>query len=234
MPVVEPYAISEPFSTAGKINLNYQILPFTNIRRASGLHALLASERLTAIPTNDAPNYKVFPPPSDPNTFWTSEEGKRWHYKISAEKTLAQFEERFADGKVFISPSEICDIHLVPDRDVEDHTKMAEFWASRKITGDNTRERPYANLYPRLTTRSNTYRIHYIAQGIRKARSSPADTITEADKFDAEFRGSALVERFLDPAQADLPDFTATIGAFTHSLDDHYQFRVIEKRKFGN
>ena len=40
MPVVEPYAISEPFSTAGKINLNYQILPFTNIKRATGIHSL--------------------------------------------------------------------------------------------------------------------------------------------------------------------------------------------------
>jgi len=27
MPVVEPYAISEPFSTAGKVNMNYQIFP---------------------------------------------------------------------------------------------------------------------------------------------------------------------------------------------------------------
>ncbi len=29
MPVVQPYAISDRFSTAGKINMNYQILPFT-------------------------------------------------------------------------------------------------------------------------------------------------------------------------------------------------------------
>ena len=233
MPVVEPYAISEPFSTAGKINLNYQILPFTNIRRASGLHALLASERLTAVPTDDAPNYKVFPA-SDPNTFWKSDEGKRWHYKISTEKTLAQFEARFAEGKAFLSPSEICDIFLIPDLDVEDYTRINEFWATRKLTGDNTKERPYANLYPRLTTRSNTYRVHYIAQGIRKARSSPTDTITDADKFDAEYRGSAVVERYLDPAQQGLPDFTATVTTSTDSLDDHYQFRVIEKRKFGN
>ncbi|MEI6536174.1 MAG: Verru_Chthon cassette protein A, partial [Verrucomicrobiaceae bacterium] len=37
MPVIEPYAISEPFSTAGKINLNYAIAPFSYIRRATGL-----------------------------------------------------------------------------------------------------------------------------------------------------------------------------------------------------
>ncbi len=27
MPVVEPYPISEPLSTAGRINMNYQIVP---------------------------------------------------------------------------------------------------------------------------------------------------------------------------------------------------------------
>ena len=41
MPVVQPYAISEPFETKGKINMNYQILPFTYITRATALHALL-------------------------------------------------------------------------------------------------------------------------------------------------------------------------------------------------
>ena len=234
MPVVEPYAISEPFSTAGKINLNYQILPFTNIRRASGLHAVLASERITAVPTTDAPSYKVFPSSTDQNTFWTTAGGKRWHYGIDAEKTLAQFEQRFTRGKVFLSASEICDVHLVPDKDVSDHTQMKNFWAERRLTGDNTRERPYTNLYPRLTTRSNTYRVHYIAQIIRKARSSPANTITEADTFESEYRGSAVIDRFLDPAQADLPDFTNATTGSPDSLDNHYQYRVLEKRKFGN
>jgi uncharacterized protein (TIGR02600 family) len=234
MPVVEPYAISEPLSTAGKINLNYQILPFTHIRRASGLHALFASERVTAVPTADAPNYKVFPNAGSTNEFWTTDGGKRWHHRIDAEKTLAQFDTRFSTGGAFLSPSEICDIHLVPRQEVESHAQMDAFWKERRLTGDNTRERPYATLYPRLTTRSNSYRVHYIAQAIRKARSSPIATITEADRFHGEHRGSAVIERFLDPAQPDLPDFTTTVAAPNVSLDHHYQFRVVEKRKFGN
>ena len=234
MPVVEPYAVSEPFSTAGKINLNYQILPFTNIRRASGLYALFASERITAVPTSDAPNYKVFPNASNPNTFWSTADGKRWHYNIDPEKTLAQFEQRFSAGQVFLSASEICDIHLVPDQDVSDYTQMKKFWADHRLTGDNTRERPYTNLYPRMTTRSNTYRVHYIAQVIRKARSAPVNVITDADKFESEYRGSAVVDRFLDPAQADLPDFTTVTATSPESLDNYYQYRVLEKRKFGN
>ncbi len=36
MPVVEPYPISEPLSTAGRINMNYQIVPFTYINRDNG------------------------------------------------------------------------------------------------------------------------------------------------------------------------------------------------------
>ncbi|MBB5031401.1 Verru_Chthon cassette protein A [Prosthecobacter vanneervenii] len=234
MPVVEPYAISEPFSTAGKINLNYQILPFTNIRRASGLHALFASERIPAVPTSDAASYKVFPKSGDPSTFWSSADGKKWYYKIDPEKTLAQFESRFKTGSAFLSPSEICDIHLVPDQEVSDWTEMETFWSKRRLTGDNTRERPYSRIYPRLTTRSNTYRVHYIAQVIRKARSSPSDVVTPADKFESEHRGSAVVERYLDPAQADLPDFTTATTGSDLSLDNYYQFRVIEKRKFGN
>ncbi len=55
MPVVEPYAISEPFSTAGKINMNYQIMPFTYITRETGVRAVLAAERMLAIPGKAAP-----------------------------------------------------------------------------------------------------------------------------------------------------------------------------------
>src|SRR6202012_3258377 len=53
MPVVEPYPISEPFSTAGKINLNYQIMPFGDyITRDTALRSLLRSEQLTLIPVD--------------------------------------------------------------------------------------------------------------------------------------------------------------------------------------
>lgn len=231
MPVVEPYAISEPLATAGKINLNYQIQPFTHIRRTSGLHALLASERITAVPTADAASYKTAP---SANTFWTTDGGKRWHHKIDAEKTLAQLDARFSAGEAILSPSEICDIHLVPQQDVESHTEMEAFWNSRRLTGDNTRERPYATLYPRLTTRSNSFRVHYIAQAVRKTRSSAPGTIVEGDKFHSENRGSAVIERYLDPAQAGLPDFTTTAADPTVSLDKFYQYRVVEKRAFGN
>ncbi|MCE9608784.1 MAG: Verru_Chthon cassette protein A [Chthoniobacter sp.] len=55
MPVIEPYAISEPFSTAGKVNLNYEMAPFSYIRRATALHAAFKSEEPLLIPTSALP-----------------------------------------------------------------------------------------------------------------------------------------------------------------------------------
>ncbi|WP_157211078.1 Verru_Chthon cassette protein A [Verrucomicrobium spinosum] len=101
MPVVEPYAISEPFSTAGKINLNFQIVPFTYVERTTALHALFRSERVTAIPVADAGNYK-------------GGNSKNYRYEIDAQKTLDQFRTRFAAEDLFRSPGDICELHLIP------------------------------------------------------------------------------------------------------------------------
>ncbi|GEP42277.1 hypothetical protein BGE01nite_15680 [Brevifollis gellanilyticus] len=233
MPVVEPYAISEPFSTAGKVNLNYQIFPFTHIKRATGMHAVLAGEVIHAVPTVDAAAYKSFPDSKNPNAFWGEGQSKTWHYKIDADKTLAQFEERFAEGKAFISASEICDIYLVPKGalGVNGKDQMEAFWSERRLTGDNTRERPYAGIYPRVTTRSNTFRVHFIAQTLKKARASKPDKMEIEDRVTGEYRGSSLIERHLDPTQSDLPDFATNAAGQT--LDHFHQLRVLETRRFG-
>ena len=233
MPVVEPYAISEPFSTAGKVNLNYQIFPFTHIRRATGMHAVLAGETIQAVPTADAAAYKTFPDKDNLNAFWGEGQGKNWHYKIDADKTLAQFEQRFAKGRAFISPSEICDIHLVPKGAVgiSGHTQMETFWKNHRLTGDNTRERPYAGIYPRVTTRSNTFRVHYIAQTLKKARSAEPGKVGPEDRVTGEHRGSSIIERHLDPTQPDLPDFATNASGQT--LDHYHALRVLETRRFG-
>jgi len=48
MPVVEPYAISEPFSTAGKVNMNYQIAPFNYITRNTALRGVFCGSMIVA------------------------------------------------------------------------------------------------------------------------------------------------------------------------------------------
>jgi uncharacterized protein (TIGR02600 family) len=281
MPVVEPYAISEPLSSAGRINLNYQIMPFTNIIRATGMHALMKGEFMTAIPRNDDVNKsKTFQTAataamwnSTGDRYWgeqpSSPGGKKlWHRPIDVTKTLYQFEQKFrhsatganhALGRfrgLFRSASQICEIHLIPDfsegfsdgealgsvTNITPNTndwqeKMDEFWQNHSPTGDNTRERPYSNLYARVTTRSNTFRVHMRAQVLRKARSVAADVVDPAkDAVLGEYRGSALIERYIDPTDTlnPIPDYAASTNPLNlPPLETFYKFRTLESKRFS-
>jgi len=232
MPVVEPYAISGPLSTAGKVNMNYQMFPFTHVRRASGMHAVLAGVQFAAVPASEGEDYKKHPTISR-DSFWTKAQGKDWHRDVDIEKTLEQFDRRFSSGQAFVHPSEICSVYLVPKGMTLDVTResMSRFWQDHRLTGDNVRERPYAGLYPRLTTRSNTFRVHCVAQTLKKSRTSPADQMGDDDRVTGEYRGSILVERYLDPSRKSMPDFTDSMNE--DSLDAYYQYRVLETRRFG-
>ncbi|PTY02942.1 hypothetical protein DB346_07990 [Verrucomicrobia bacterium LW23] len=115
MPVVDPWAISEPLSTAGKVNLNYQIVPFTYIKRATALPGVMKSTQVTAIPKEHGWMYKW--------SGYTVDLSKgrypvSYLYDIDVDKTMLFFEERFAStnrhNNVFKSASEICTIPLAP------------------------------------------------------------------------------------------------------------------------
>jgi uncharacterized protein (TIGR02600 family) len=269
MPVVEPYAISEPLSVAGRVNMNYQIMPFTNIHRATAMHAVMKGEFMTAIPDGDAFNAKNFA--SQPNTqqVWDVYYDERrspqkyWHRPINVSETLEQFEEKFSNqlsgpgsSGLFRSASQICEIFLVPDVSsgttvggnetlpplvglsrTSRPTAMRTFWANHKSTGDNIREKPYSNLYPRLTTRSNTFRVHVRAQVLKKARSSDATSFDPGkDSILSEYRGSTLIERFIDPTDVTnpIPDYAGTGNALSlPPLDTFYQYRVLESKRFN-
>jgi len=279
MPVVEPYAISEPLSVAGRLNLNYQIIPFTNITRATGMHALMKGEFMTTIPTNadvnNAKNYQQAATSgmwsSSGDRFW-DETGNRkfWHRPIDVTKTLYQFEQKFrhsATGSnhaaaryrgLFRSPSQICEMHLIPDvrnqsSDEADltnvrgitastsgtqlQTVMDQFWQNHAPTGDNTRERPYSNLYNRVTTRGNTFRVHMRAQVIRTTRSTAVDTVDPVKTAVlSEYRGSSLVERYIDPTDAStkIPDYAASTNPLSlPPLETFYKFRTLESKRFS-
>ena len=221
MPVVQPYAVSEPFSTAGKINLNHRLAPFGHIHRATGLHAVMKSERLLAIPTGAGQSYKNYNA-ANGNTGW-----RHW---IDAEQTLRQFDQRFDSGDVFRFPSEICVLFLVPEgQSVE---TMPTFWNNHRLTGNNTLERPYANIYPRLTTQSNSYRVHFLVQTIGKSRATPPDRfVAGADRISGTLQGEAPVERYIDPNDPGLPDHVANPSA--PPLDQFYQWRIVYVRRFA-
>lgn len=251
MPVVQPYAISEPFETKGKINMNYQILPFTNIKRATALHALLKSEKILAIPDERTDDYKRAEIQGGRNgQFRVADEGGQpahWRHFIDAEQTLSQWEDRFNNTYprgtpgtwkpgAFISPSEICEQWLVPQGyTMED---MYRFWMDHRQTGDNSKERPYVNLYPRLTTRSNTYRVYVVAQALRKNLRQDPKTFNPAkgDQIMAEYRGSYLIERSIDPTDPDIPDFAQLLrdnpNADYTPLDKYYYYRISQVKQF--
>ena len=230
MPIVQPYAISEPFSTAGKINMNYTIAPFSYIGRKTGMAALLRSELLPALPPSQAGSYKIIGTPMS----------GVFRLPIDTNETLKQWDAKFAGNDLFITPSQICDQHLIPagttislsGNTTNADTIMSTFWATNALTGDNSRERPYTNLLGRLTTKSNSYDVHYKVQVLKKVNSTAANQWVEGkDVVLGEYRGSTLIERFIDPNDSRLTgvDFATDTTA---SIDNYYKFRVISKKAF--
>lgn len=216
-PVIEPEPISQKFETAGKINLNHQLLPFRHITRATALHAAMKAETLMAIPDEAAAAYKSGAEPE-----------RKYRRHIDTRRTLALWKENvFDQGQVFLTASQICEQHLVPEgfSGSVSNTEMQNYWSQHRLTGDNTRERPYAHLYSRLTTRSNSYRVHFIAQTVTKARSTAPDTFDPArDRVTATRQGSAILRRQLDLDHPSLPDYLTEDDA--PPLDSFYHWQV--------
>ncbi|XHR30969.1 MAG: Verru_Chthon cassette protein A [Chthoniobacteraceae bacterium] len=237
MPIVEPYAISEPFSTAGKINMNQQIVPFTYIDRTAGLRAALVSENVAAVAKGGASMYKVF---SANYGAGLTAEARKSQNLSETDGTLRQFKEKFAAGKIFRCPSEICDIYLVPyDKSWTTDTAAQTSWYGDDfaLVGDNTRERPYADLYNKLTTKSNTYTIHYHVQILQKSktRNLTAPTIfdpSNGDKVIADQRGATTFERYLDPADDRIINQDPARTDAT-SLEQYYRARIINSTVFN-
>jgi len=236
MPVVEPYALSEPLSTAGKVNMNYQLMPFTYIERSTALRAVFKAEKLAAIPSN--PNginlYKSGTSTLDIRYEIDVNNAASATKKDSEIETLNQFYRKFTvANELFKSASEICDLHIVPTGQTV--AGMPAFWNDHQLTGDNLRERIYTTLYPRLTTKSNTFTVHYRVQVLKQStggRSTAAQWATwnEAkDQVLSECRGSTAIERYIDPNDPSLPDFASSSAP---NMDDYYKFRVVSDRKF--
>jgi len=261
MPIVEPYAISEPFSTAGKVNMNYQIVPFTYLTRDTAVRSVLKSVRMMAIPQTDKGNgsslaavYKV--KAADAGTAPTPD----YRYTINPDEvsgTLAGFQARFNSGDIFRSESEICSIYLVPQYKVglnptapggelvtttvaagsPTYSTMNSWWSNYTLTGDNVREAPYNHIYPRLTTKSNSYTVHVMCQTLKKAPITGASVFVDnVDQITSEYRGSYIVQRYLDPNSDSLVKADGkTAGSETdpNSMVGPYKFRVVATKRFA-
>jgi hypothetical protein len=349
MPQSEPYPISQPFSTAGKINLNYEIEPFNYIVRATALRAIFSGEKVALMPdamaggsgatsnplyqgcykgqltardpasiaaytayiqtftggasgpddggqtrlpvdpdatmgldfsksksprhlnqagTSGGDTYNIDPSSSDfdstddPHASLTNDGALQsgvaaWYAKGNAD-SLTNTGTRF-----FKSASEICEMFLVP----QGYT-WSEFtgspggsWGSHSwyfrpnsaslsaaaagdfaLVGDNARERPYSDLYSRLTTKSNVFTVYYTVQSLKNAEPRIDNSPTGADQqhwdetkggVQGESRGSTIIERYLDPNEA-MPDFlTSTANDGFVSLESYYKWRIVETRQFA-
>ncbi len=226
MPVVEPNAITSGFATAGKINMNYQIVPFTYIKRDSGIRAVLKPYRVITIANSEIQTYKDTTTISPKMTTST-------RLKIDANETLKGFQDRFDQDDIFRSATEICDVPLVPEGQTYEKLKNGgtAFWGNYKLTGDNLRERPYAQIYAHLTTKSNTYRVHYRVQTLVKPKIDDHPEIWEEDtnRITGEYRGYSVIERYLDPNDQSIPDFASTDPQ--KPLGDFYRYRIIQSKK---
>jgi uncharacterized protein (TIGR02600 family) len=232
MPVAEPYAISEPFSTDGKVNLNYQIQPFTYIKRNTALRSVLASETVARVAAGDAETYKNRPRPNVPHPIGDTRFGLSLDESTG---TLRQFEEKFNRGEIFKSATEICDIFLVPQGSSwanDTAARTAWYGNDFALVGDNVRERPYANLLGRVTTKSNTFTVHYRVQSLKVPSQQPQDVWVESKgSVLSEYRGATGLERYLDPNDRRIPDYAADPSAA--SLDEFYNWRILENRQFA-
>ena len=217
MPTVEPYGLSTVMATAGKINLNDQIAPFTYLHRNTAFHALLHDLRIPAIPAAMANPYKTAGPTID--SIWKP---------VDEDATIAALESRFANGDAYLAESEICTVPLVPQGST--FTDLDGLWNSTKgidrLTGDNLRELPYAQLYGRLCTRSNSYLVHLHVQVLKKLTNDPHQNVWNegTDLVLGEWQGSYEIERYLDPS-ANPPAAGQPLGP--------YRFRIVSSRRFS-
>jgi uncharacterized protein (TIGR02600 family) len=249
MPIVEPWAISETFSTAGKINMNYQIAPFSYIRRTTGVQAVLRTGGVTAISSSASRytggNYIKTDGNSGAATGLTSSTNSgapskirdQSPFSVNLDETLKGFDERLTNNAaLFRTASEICELPIVPNdtnsATPATYTSMTNgsWWTNWQYTGDNTKEATYNDIYPRLTTKGNTFTVHYRVQMLKKLPSGDQTTWDESkDKVASELRGSTLIERFLDP-NATYPDYATAFNS--PSLETYYRFRVLQRSQF--
>jgi hypothetical protein len=85
-------------------------------------------------------------------------------------------------------------------------------------------------IYPRVTTKSNVFTVHMRCQAIKKASGTPANQFVEnRDQVLGEYRGSATIERYIDPNDPKLTKYKE----LDESLDPYYRFRVVATKQFS-
>ncbi len=71
---------------------------------------------------------------------------------------------------------------------------------------------------------------------MQKVRGTPLNEfVAGQDQVSGEYRGSAVIERFLDPTDRDIPDYkNERIENTAESLEQFYRYRVVNVRQFAH
>lgn len=229
MPVVDPFPISQTLTTLGKINVNQRLVPFPYIRRETGLRAAVKHINLAVLPDTTY-NTRHRQRHTMPEHFTTRVTNEQTHRPIDVDRFLNEVRNR----GTFRTASEIAEIPMIQQGAGSNYR---EWWSQFPATGDNLRERPYAHLQAVLTSRSNTYRIHWRVQTLQ-VQSGQAGWDENRDRVLAEYRGNTLVERFLDPqAPSGYVDYgqsadNSATFANLPPLDRFYRWRIISHTQF--
>ena len=75
-------------------------------------------------------------------------------------------------------------------------------------------------MYPLLTTKSNTFTVHVVAQSLVKGTGNVT----------GEYKGSTTIERYIDPMDDRLAG--SAHDPDTKSLEPLYRFCVVETKRF--
>jgi len=111
-------------------------------------------------------------------------------------------------------------------------SNLDNFWSSRELTSDDKREMPYNSLYPRVTTRSNTYTVYFCAQTLQGKPGKWQVT--------GQYRGSETIERYLDLATRAYGKTSRSATAMFPALagrdadgEPYYRFRTLSHHQFS-
>jgi uncharacterized protein (TIGR02600 family) len=234
MPAVEPYAISEPLSTSGKINLNAQLAPFTNVTRTSALRGLLRPIFMSAIEDRlCSGDWK--------STYYNLAIPESIRFPLNLDDTIEAIQRKWVSttgsltGDFYRVGSQICEVPMIPLG--TNLTNISTWWSSRRLTSDTLREQPYTALLSRVTTKSNTFTVHYRVQALRQPPRTGrnwAEWDEARDQVVGEYRGATTIERFLDPNAQNIPDYTqVNLSGNYDPIDKFYRWRVLSQKQFA-
>ena len=116
---------------------------------------------------------------------------------------------------------------------------MSDYFSNSRygLTGGNYRERPYVRILPKLTTKSNTFTVHYRVQALKQVNRGTSATWNTWDETEdivkAEQRGSYTIERYIDPNDPRLVGVDFADPDEKRIVEDFYQFRIIDHKIFA-